>query len=597
MISMTVLRSRSWILGISVLLAVMLAVAPLGGCSLNQLKTEAAQVSQLVISSLSDPKTFNVALSQEQNDVFGFINEGLITENGVTGELEPALAKSWEISNNNQRIVYTLREGLKWSDGEPLTAEDVVFTYNDVYLNEKIPTDTRDVLRIGETGVLPTVRKLNDLQVEFTIPEPFAPFLRVTGIGILPAHTLRQSVTTFDSAGNPTFLSTWGTDTNPKDIVVAGPYQIESYSPSQRVVLRRNPYYWRRDAQGNPLPYIEQIVLQVIESLDADLLQFRSGGLDVTSVSPEYFALLKRQEEQRNYAIHSGGPTLSMTFISFNLNKGQRNGRPLVNPIRSRWFNTLAFRQAVNYAIDRQTMLNNIFQGIGELQNSPIASQSPYYLSPEEGLKVYDYNPERARELLLGAGFKYGNEGQLLDADGNRVRFSLITNAGNKTREAMGAQIQRDFSKVGIQVDFNPIAFNTLAGKLSDSLDFECFLLSIGGGGFEPNSGANTWLPDGGLHAFNQSALPGQTPIVGREVTDWEREIGQLYIKGAQELDEAKRKAIYGETQRLAQEYLPFIYLVNPLSMAAVRDRVQGVQYSALGGSLWNIYELKVTEK
>lgn len=589
------LLHRRWV---SILLAAILAIAPLAGCSLNQFKTEAAQVPQIVISSLSDPKTFNVALSQEQNDVFGFIGEGLTTQDAVTGEIQPALAESWEFSEDRRRIVYTLREGLKWSDGEPLTVDDVVFTFNDIYLNEKIPTDTRDVLRIGETGALPSVKKLDQRRVEFTIPEPFAPFLEVTGIGLFPAHTLWESVTSLDSEGRPKFLSTWGTDTDPADIVVAGPYQIASYTSSQRVILRRNPHYWRKDAQGNQLPYVERIVLQTVESTDTALLQFRNRGLDTLAVSPEYYSLLKHEDQREDFTIFNGGPTLSRTFISFNLNKGRRpNGRPLVDPIRSRWFNTVAFRQAVAHGINRQAMLDNTFQGIGELQSSWISVQSSYALAPKDGLKIYNYNPERAKQLLLGAGFKYDANSQLLDPDGNRVRFSLITNAGNKIREAMGSQIKRDLSKIGIQVDFNPIAFNTLVEKLSNSLDFECYLLSIGGGGFEPNSSSNIWAIDGGLHTFNQAPPPGQPPIIGREVTDWEQKIARLYVQGAQELDQAKRKAIYDETQRIDQEYLPFIYLVNPLSLAAVRNRIEGVKFSALGGSLWNAYELKVEEK
>lgn len=589
------LMHRRWV---SILLATILAIAPLAGCSLNQFKTEAAQVPQIVISSLSDPKTFNVALSQEQNDVFGFISEGLTTQDAVTGEIQPALAESWEFSEDQRRIVYTLREGLKWSDGEPLTVDDVIFTFNDIYLNEKIPTDTRDGLRIGETGALPSVKKLDQRRVEFTIPEPFAPFLEVTGIGLFPAHTLRESVTSLDSEGRPKFLSTWGTDTDPAEIVVAGPYQIASYTSSQRVILRCNPHYWRKDAQGNQLPYIERIVLQTVESTDTALLQFRNRGLDTLAVSPEYYSLLKHEDKRENFTIFNGGPTLSRTFISFNLNKGRRpNGRPLVDPIRSRWFNTVAFRQAVAYGINRQAMLDNTFQGIGELQSSWISVQSSYALAPKDGLKTYNYNPERAKQLLLEAGFKYDANSQLLDPEGNRVRFSLITNAGNKIREAMGSQIKRDLSKIGIQVDFNPIAFNTLVEKLFNSLDFECYLLSIGGGGFEPNSSSNVWAIDGGLHTFNQAPLPGQPPLVGREVTDWEQKIARLYVQGAQELDQAKRKAIYDETQRIDQEYLPFIYLVNPLSLAAVRDRIEGVKFSALGGSLWNAYELKVEEK
>lgn len=267
----------------------------------------------------------------------------------------------------------------------------------------------------------------------------------------------------------------------------------------------------------------------------------------------------------------------------------------MVNPIKSRWFNTQAFRQAVAHAIDRETTINNIFRGLGEPQNSPISVQSPYYLSPQEGLKVYEYNPEKSKQLLLEAGFKYNAQDQLLDADGNRVRFTLITNTGSRTTEAMGAQIKRDLSKIGVQVDFNPIVFNTLLDKLNNTLDWECYLLGFTGG-VEPNEGANIWLPNGSSHRFNQVPEPGQPPITGRVVSDWEQEIGRLYIQGARELDEQKRKAIYAKTQQITQEHLPFIYLVNPLALSAVRDRIQGVKYSGLGGTLWNIHELKIVE-
>jgi peptide/nickel transport system substrate-binding protein len=163
----------------------------------------------------------------------------------------------------------------------------------------------------------------------------------------------------------------------------------------------------------------------------------------------------------------------------------------------------------------------------------------------------------------------------------------------------MGAQIRQDLSKIGIQVNYNPINFNILVDKITNSLDWECYLLGFVSGGTEPHDAANVWLPDGGLHAFNQKPQPGQEPLIGREVADWEAEIGRLYVQGAQEFDQAKRKAIYAQTQRLTQEYLPFIYLVNPLSLAAVRDHIQGVKYSALGSqwaTLWNKYELKVTK-
>jgi peptide/nickel transport system substrate-binding protein len=241
-------------------------------------------------------------------------------------------------------------------------------------------------------------------------------------------------------------------------------------------------------------------------------------------------------------------------------------------------------------------MINNIFRGLGQPQDSPISVQSSYYLSPKEGLKTYGYDPAKAKKLLEEAGFKYNNKGELLDAEGNRIRFTLITNAGNKIREAMGTQVKQDLRKIGIQVDFSPIAFSVLVDKLSNTLDWDCHLLGFTGG-VEPNDGANIWSVEGGLHSFNQKPAKGQPQIEGREVPDWEAEISRLYIQGAGELDEAKRKQIYAETQRLTQEYLPFIHLINPLSLSAVRDRIQGVKVSAVGGALWNLYELKAVEE
>jgi len=568
----------------------------LTACNPANFKSPTAQVPQLVESILSDPKTFNYPLSQESPNIFGLTYEGLTSQNPITGKIEPNLAESWQISDDKLKIVFTLRDNLKWSDGQPLTVDDVVFTYNDIYLNEAIPTDVRDTLKIGTKGKFPTVRKVDNRRVEFIVPEPFAPFLSsATANAILPAHALEKSVKTKDNEGKPQFLTKWGVDTPPDQLIVNGAYKLERYDTSQRIIFRRNPYYWRKDAQGNPQPYIERIVWQIVESTDTSLLQFRSGGLDNVGVSPEYFSLLKAQEKQSNFKIYNGGPNSSLTFLFFNLNQGKREGKPLVEPVKSRWFNTLEFRQAVAYAIDRQTMINNTFRGLGILQNSPLAVQSPYYLSPKEGLKVYNYNLEKAKQLLRKAGFKYNEQGQLIDAQGNRVRFTLLTNAGNKIREAMGSQIKQDLSKIGMQVDFTPLAWNTYTDKISNTLDFDTGLIGFGAG-LEPNDSANLWSPEGGSHLFNQKPQAGQKPIQGWEVAPWEAEIGKLYIKGARELDEAKRKEIYAQTQQLCQEYLPFVHLVNVYSLSAVRNRFEGIRFSALGGAFWNIYEIKVID-
>lgn len=580
------------------LLLTLVLILPLVACNPSQFRTQAAQVPRLVRTTISEPKTFNYVTSDDANssEIIALLYDGLLSTNGVTGELEPNLAESWEISPDQKRIVYKLRSGLKWSDGTPITVDDIVFTYTDIIFNEKIPTSTADIFRIGDEGVFPTVRKLDEQRVEFAAPEPFAPLLRFAGGAFLPKHALEKTVTTLDSEGNPQFLSTWGTDSDPKQIIGSGPYRIKSYQPSERVILERNPYYWRKDAQGNQQPYIEQFIIQIVASTDVSLMQFRAGGVDVEGVTPDSFSLIKREEERGNFRIYEGGPALSSQFLSFNLNTGKRNGKPVVDPIKSRWFNTLEFRRAVAHAIDRPTMINNIYKGLGVPQHSPIYIQSPYYFPPEKGLPTYEYDPAKAKELLLQAGFKYDAANRLVDAEGNLVRFSLITNAGNKIREAMATQIKQDLAQIGIQVDFQPIAFNTLVSKMSDTLDWDAILLGFAGAGVEPDGGRNVWSPNGRLHVFNQTPAPGQPPLEGQQFADWEIELGRLYVQGGQQLDDEKRKAIYAEAQVLAQTYVPLVFLVNPLSLSAVSNRIQGVNYAALGGALWNIHELQLTE-
>ena len=574
---------------LAVVFAVLLLL-PITACNPQTLLANPDAPPQLVLTILGDPKTFNsvIATDGTSADVGGMIFAGLVTQNPLTGKIEPELAESWEISDDNLEILYTLRPNLKWSDGNPLTVDDVVFTYNQLYLNPEIPTGMRDVLKIGQSEGFPTVTKVNNRQVRFTTPEPFAPFLGVTGASIYPAHILKETVEQKDNEGKLKFLSTWTVDTPTEQIVASNAYKLKSYATAQRVVFEANPYYWKKDVVDEDIPYIKEVVWEIIESQDTALMQFRSGSLDTLTVSPEYFSLLKKEEEKGNFTIEEGGEVYSMTFISFNLNQGKKNGRAVINPVKSRWFNNVNFRQAVSYAINRDRMVTNVFRGLGQPQVSFEPKQSPFYY---EGVKEYEYNPEKAKQLLIEAGFKYNQQGQLLDWDGNRVSFILNTNTGNKIREAMGNQIEEDLAVIGIKVNFRTINFNVLINKLDNTLNWDCILLSFSGGN-EPNSRYNFWAVDGNSHLFNQ--ITGD--LTDRTISDWEREISSLYIEAARELDIEKRKEIYAEIQQIVADKLPVICLVNPLSMSAIRNKIEGVEYSALGGAFWNLEELKITE-
>lgn len=593
-------RLPRWIAKLLIAVLVGLVIG-LAGCSLASPNLRAGR-SQLVLTTLQDPKTFNYALNQEFPNIFLFCFRGLTQQEGTTGKIKPDLAESWQISLDQTQITFTLRPNLKWSDGEPLTADDVVFTYRDVIFNPKVPAESQEALRLGKDRRLPEVNKLDERRVQFVLAEPFAPFLSATAgppidIVILPKHKLEQSVQQLDANGNPLFLSAWGTDTDPKEIVVNGPYLIEQYRPSERVIFRRNPNYWD-NSTAQP---IERIIWQIAESTDSQLLSFRSGDLDAVGdmrpLRPEYFELLKREEARGRFKVYNGGTWSGTTFITFNLNQAKNaQGQPIVDPIKSRWFNNLAFRQAVAHAIDRPRMINNIYRGISVAQDSPITVQSPYFLTPEQGLPVYDYNLETARTLLQSAGFRYDAADKLLDAEGNRVEFTLITNAGNRIREALGSQIREDLAKIGIEVIFSPINFNTLIGKVSDNRDWDCVLIGFTGS-IEPHSGANLWLSSGSSHMFNLSPQPGQTEITGWAASDWEQEIDRVFQAGAREFDLAKRKPFYDRFQVLVQEQLPVIHLVQEIALMAVRNRVKGIDYNGLPSwGLWNVQELQVEE-
>jgi peptide/nickel transport system substrate-binding protein len=560
----------------------------LGGCERSNIAPSRSQ-SQLIFASPSDPATFNSALNESLYSVFGYLYVGLLSTDGQSGALAPGLAESWTIAPDKKTIRFTLRPNLKWSDGQPLTAADVVFTFRDIYLNPDVASGVRDILQVGEDQY-PSVRQLDDRQVEFTVPRPFAPFLRnCGGLSILPKHALESSIKTKDKKGALKFLSTWGTDTDPRKIIVNGPYRMASYSPSERVVFEPNPYFWR-GAEG--LPRIKRIVVQTIESNANQLLRFRSRELDSLDIQPEMFQLVKSEEKKVGFKLFNAGAEPGTRSLGFNLSQAKDSkGQPFVDPIKSRWFTNLKFRQAIAHALDRPRMRNQIFQGLGEIQHSPIAASNPFYLSPEQGLKTYDYDQKKSLKLLEEAGFKRNGEGKLVDDRGNPVQFTLLVKTEEKFRVDMAVQIVQDLAAIGIKVDLQQVSFNVVLQQLRQRR-WDAYVGGFGGGSVEPNSGANIWKSTGALHQFNQSPSPGEPPIQGWKATDWELEIDRLFQQGVQETDDAKRKPIYHRFQQIAQEQLPFIPLVVPLNLTAVNGTIEGIKFGQIGGAFWNLEEL-----
>jgi peptide/nickel transport system substrate-binding protein len=550
---------------------------------------------QLILAQISDPTTFNSYLSTDNasSTALNFTLAGLTRLNPDTLQPEPDLAAKWESFDDGLRYLFTLRSGLQWSDGHPLTAKDVEFTFNDIIFNESIPTSSRDVQRIGEKGLLPKVTLINEKTIQFELPEPFAPFLIQVGTPIMPEHILKSMIDTLDSKGNPLFLKTWGVETaiqHPEELVSNGPYQIIEYTPNQRIVYRANPYY-QGSRSRDKLPRIQKLILRIVDAQDTALLQFRSGELDHYTVRGSDFQLLKKEEKREKFTIYNLGPTLNNNFICFNqsLARDPNNNTPFVDPIKSRWFRDLAFRRAINYAIDKQGLVNSILRGLGEPQQYTISPASPFHLKTEAHL----YDPEKARQILLQAGYDYDKNQRLQDLQGNIIRFTLNTNAGNNEREAAGSLIKSYLDQIGITVDFVPIDFSTLVEKISSTREWEAVMLSFGGGGVEPNNGANIWRTTGRLHIWNLGSQLNN-PVVGVEFSDWEKEIDQIFSAGTREQSFARRKELYDRFQRIVQEQLPLIGTYNPLTIEALRDRIQGWDPRPILGSLWNLEELVI---
>jgi len=527
----------------------------------------------LITTLLGDPKTFNTILAKESSSstiTDGYIFEGMVTRNGVSTEYEAELAKDWEISEDGRKYTFHLREGVQWSDGEEFTADDVIFTF-DLISDESIPTSSRDVMKVD--GQFPEYNKLDKYTVEFILPTSFAPFLNNMTAPILPRHKLY----TIWQEGN--FNNSWGINTDPSEIVGTGPFKLADYKNGERVVMEKNPNYWRQDPAGKSLPYLERWIRIIAESQETESLLFENGQTHYLAVRGIDYRRMKEQEENSDFTLIDAGPTFSTNFLVFNLNP--RNPNLENEPYKYDWFTNLNFRRAVAYAFDKDTMIDQALAGQGSKQWSAVSLPNKVFLN--EDVQKYPYNLDKAREELEKGGFEWNDDGELFDEKGNRVKFNMVTNAGNNVRESLMNIIASELRELGMEVNTNPIEFNKMVSQLSDEWNFDTILIGLTGG-VEPHQGSNVWMSNAHLHMWN--------PVQEEPATDWEKRIDELFIKGASTVGIAKRKEYYDEFQEIIAEEIPLIYTVTPNSIYAVRNSLKNTEITAYGGVLWNIHEL-----
>lgn len=547
----------------------------------DDFKTEIGKYGGTLYNSTigEGPKTFNPwnAKDNTSSEMGSIMFDGLVTTDAYTGEVIPMLAEWFEVDDSGTVYTVRLRENIRWSDGRQITSDDVVFTWNTIIAEGYGNTSSRDNVMID--GKMPEVKKLDRLTVQFITPKPFAPFLRMLSQPIAPKHVFEPVV----KKGKDAFNSFYGVTTPPEEFVTSGMFRLERYIPAQRVVFMRNPDYYKFDAAGQRLPYLKRLIYYVVGDINNQVLKFESGQLDLLTLSGSNVARFKELEKHSDYTVYNLGPDTGTLFLSFNLNRNK-------NPLKQEWFNDKNFRKAVFLAIDRDSIVMNILRGVG----APLyTAESLSSIFLNEKLKDGEpKNIEEAKELLAESGFSWDNKGNLLDKKGNIVEFTLLTNAGNTERESVGVMIKQDLEELGMKVNFKPMEFNVLVGKLSDSFDWEAVIIGLTGSPLEPHSGRNVWSSTGALHMFNQRK--GEDLETRHDLRPWEAELDEIYEKGAITIDFEERKKYYDRYQEIVYEYNPFIYIYSGLRVYAIRNKFGNLNPTALGGPLHNLEEIYV---
>jgi len=536
---------------------------------------------RLVMSLRAEPKTLNpiIAVDGPSREVIAPMQADLVHINRGSQLTEPALADSWKISSDGLRYTLKLRRGLRFSDGHPLDADDVLFSFR-VYLDESVHAPQRDLLIVGGKPV--EVRRLDATTIVFTFTKPYGAGERLfDGFAILPRHLLEKPYREGKLAQH------WPLSTPASEWAGLGPFRLKEYVPGERLVLERNPYYWKADAKGTRLPYLDELVFLFVPSSDAQVLRFQSGETDViTRLGAENFSVLARQA--RGYTMTDAGPGLEYNFLFFNLNDLPAGGSAETARKRS-WFHELKFRQAVSSAVDREAIVRLVYQGRGVELWAPATPGNRRWINAS--LEHPARSLDRARQLLREAGFSWKNDSSgtpsLVDRDGVPVEFSIITSASNADRTKMATLIQDDLKQLGMRVQAVPLEFRSLLDRVMKSKDYDACVLGLASFDADPNSDINVWLSSGGTHLWRPSQAHPATP--------WEAEIDRLMEQQLTALKFAERKKMYDRVQEILAQYLPMIFLASPDVLVGTKNSVGNFHPAVLEPyALWNVEELFV---
>jgi peptide/nickel transport system substrate-binding protein len=506
----------------------------------------------------AEPKTFNpMMVSDDPSDTIRYLTGGvLVRVNRITQKPQAELATEWKISEGGRRIVFKLREGVRYSDGTPFSAEDVAYTMRQL-MDPALENSTADAFRSGE-GVV-TARAISPSSVEIVFPAPVAGLVNL-----------------FDTVAIVSSKSPL------KEMAALGPFYLAEHKPGSMILLKRNPNYWKKDSQGRQLPYLDAVRLDIEQNADIEALRYRRGEIQlINSVNAAVFEKLSAEDAS---LVRDAGASTDTEQLWFN----QSPAAPIPAYKRA-WFASTAFRRAVSEAINRDDLARIVYRGHAQAAIGIVAPSNLFWFNSE--LKPHPYDPANALRRLQQDGFRLGSDGSVLrDKDGNAVEFSIITNASSRQRESMATMIQQDLKKIGIKVNVVTLDFNSLLARISQTYNYEACMLGNTNVDLDPNAMMTAWLSSGDLHAWN--------PKQKSPATEWEAEIDKLMQAQASSMDEHKRKQYWDKVQKVAWEQEPFIYLINRHALVAIGPGVKNARPSAFRPqAYWNIDELALAAK
>ncbi|MFL6109875.1 MAG: ABC transporter substrate-binding protein, partial [Catenulispora sp.] len=475
----------------------------------------------------------------------------LVRVNRATDELEPWLAERWRASPDGRTYTLTLRP-MTFSDGAPFTSADVLFAFEAVY-DDRVKSALRSALEVE--GQPLQVSAPDASTVVITFPAPFGPGLRILdNLPILPKHRLGAAL----AAG--TLAENW-TPGRPLDTVAGlGPFVLREHAAGERLEFVRNPHYFRRDATGTPLPYLDSLTMVIAADQTTESLRLQGGETDLMAngeIRAQDYPAFKQLQSQGRIRLHDVGISLDPDVLWFNLSPA---GRP--TPGRT-LLGHKAFRQALSYAVDRQALVDAVYLGAAVPVFGPITPGNRRWYVAGTPPPVHD--PARARALLDGLDLKdRDGDGIREAADRTPVRFSMLTQSGH-VRGRTGEALQAQLKAFGIGVDLVFLDVNGIVGRFGTG-DYDSIYFGSQASSTDPAMNLDFWLSRGEMHLWN--------PAQPAPSTEWERRIDELMGQQVHALEPTARRGLMQQVQQILGDELPAIYFVAPRVSVATSLRV-----------------------